>query len=387
MIGNAQTFDDTIGKYPFFYFYDFPNYYYDSLHCDVKNSFASNYAHRNEESEYSFLMHTDDTLYVSGLAVLCHYNGLNRLHLYDSSMALLKTTVDFGDTSCGSFYIRDDSNNVRLFIPHWTNCGMFSDSVAPFEPVSWEDNEVIKIIGDFYIGAQLRRRQANRVFYTAMEINILEEAHEPPYQFPDKPVKVMYDKEWHDTVDPHAIPLIFPIIELPCECSTNVTAAVDEEGCLTVSWDSLERQSQWVVSVESSGLHIVDTVDSCRWQRCGLNPERSYTVRVRSRCDNLQTHTWSNWSEAVTAVPLSGINAVPATDFTLTPNPATGVVAVTTEVGQGTVSVLDLQGRQLLSVPLTGTTTTLDLTGLAAGTYHVRLTTPQGTAVKKLLLR
>ena len=75
------------------------------------------------------------------------------------------------------------------------------------------------------------------------------------------------------------------------------------------------------------------------------------------------------------------------TDFTLSPNPATGVVAVTTEARQGTVSVLDLQGRQLLSVPVTGPTTTLDLQGLAAGTYHVRLTTPQGISTRRLLVK
>ena len=72
----------------------------------------------------------------------------------------------------------------------------------------------------------------------------------------------------------------------------------------------------------------IDTVDAPEWRRCGLTQGERYEVRVRSRCTNLRSHTWSPWSAAGTALvpepepePV-GIGAVTAAAFEVSPNPA-----------------------------------------------------------------
>ena len=49
---------------------------------------------------------------------------------------------------------------------------------------------------------------------------------------------------------------------------------------------------------------------------------------------------------------------------------------------EGTLEVVDMQGRTLLTAP--ATQRTLDVSRLTAGSYIVRLTTPDGTATRHL---
>lgn len=219
-----------------------------------------------------------------------------------------------------------------------------------------------------------------------MNVACLVEAHTAPYHFPDRPVKGYRDKAWHDTVEPHAIPLIFPIIELPCECSVNVSADMDTEGCLTVDWDGGERQSQWVVSVEGQSLHVTDTVDTCRWQRCGLSADKRYTVRVRSRCDNLRTYSWSAWSEAAVVNPMAGIVDIESNaSFRLYPNPTKDIVTVEigewkARNGEQRIQIVDIEGRVVESAAATGQKFDIDVSHLSPGVYFVCL----GSAKQKL---
>ena len=118
----------------------------------------------------------------------------------------------------------------------------------------------------------------------------------------------------------------------------------------------------------------------------GLSPDTSYNVYVKGWCKKTMWEGWSEWSDYVTleAMPPHGI-AVPVGErFSLSPNPASGTVTVTTEAQQGTLTVVDMQGRQVLSMPLTGKETVVDIRALAAGTYIVSLNTPKGHSSLKL---
>ena len=63
------------------------------------------------------------------------------------------------------------------------------------------------------------------------------------------------------------------------------------------------------------------------------------------------------------------------------------MVTVATEGLQGTVAILDVQGRELLSVSTAGPETVVDVSSLAAGTYVVRVTTAEGFSTQKLTVR
>ena len=51
--------------------------------------------------------------------------------------------------------------------------------------------------------------------------------------------------------------------------------------------------------------------------------------------------------------------------------------------GVALISILDLNGRELIRTD----EKTIDIEGLAKGTYFVRLTSQEGTAVRKLVIR
>ena len=68
------------------------------------------------------------------------------------------------------------------------------------------------------------------------------------------------------------------------------------------------------------------------------------------------------------------------------PNPAHG--AVTVSVGApATLTVLDLTGRVVVAPQSLSSSATLPLTDLPSGTYFLRVTTAEGTAVKKLIVK
>jgi hypothetical protein len=70
--------------------------------------------------------------------------------------------------------------------------------------------------------------------------------------------------------------------------------------------------------------------------------------------------------------------------FVLYPNPASGLVHIQIEANIHSVTVLDLMGRVVKN---NGSESTIDLTGMSAGTYLVRVKTPQGDGVSRLIVQ
>ncbi|MBR6844079.1 MAG: T9SS type A sorting domain-containing protein [Bacteroidales bacterium] len=84
-----------------------------------------------------------------------------------------------------------------------------------------------------------------------------------------------------------------------------------------------------------------------------------------------------------------GIVLPAAEGFSLQPNPAHGTVHIllpTTATG-GRLSLCDVTGREVQACTVTSTAVEWDLSRLPAGTYLVKLSTPQGTATQKLVIQ
>ena len=81
-----------------------------------------------------------------------------------------------------------------------------------------------------------------------------------------------------------------------------------------------------------------------------------------------------------------GIMRPGAEGFTLRPNPAHGTVQIQlpTSAKGGLLTLCDLTGRELEVRTVTATTMEWDVSALPAGAYLIKLTTPQGSATKKL---
>ena len=71
--------------------------------------------------------------------------------------------------------------------------------------------------------------------------------------------------------------------------------------------------------------------------------------------------------------------------FQLYPNPATTTVTIETSTS-ATVTLIDLQGRDVGCWQLEGGKTTLDLSHCLSGAYFVRTASPQGVTIRKLII-
>jgi len=79
-----------------------------------------------------------------------------------------------------------------------------------------------------------------------------------------------------------------------------------------------------------------------------------------------------------------GINEVPESGFSLYPNPATNMVTFETNP-PSLLTIMNLNGQQLLTRQITEPKTQLDISTLPAGVYVVRLTNDRTTQVGKII--
>ena len=71
----------------------------------------------------------------------------------------------------------------------------------------------------------------------------------------------------------------------------------------------------------------------------------------------------------------------------LAPNPASGMVRLEGLTADAWLTVCDRSGREVMRTVATSDDATLDISHLAAGAYFVRVTSAEGTAVLKLVVR
>ena len=182
---------------------------------------------------------------------------------------------------------------------------------------------------------------------------------------------------------------IFPIIERRCSVPRGLTLEADS---LSVHWSSDTDAELFQLSICNHMWTDPDdgtifTTTATTQALPTMSPDSNYYIYLRKQCAFRQDSVWSDWSEPlrVGARPSAGIPEVDNPKLTLevSPNPTDGTVAVRHQAAEGTLSVADLQGRVLLTVP--ATQRTLDLGTLPPGTYILTLTTPSGTASQSII--
>lgn len=409
------NYEDTIGMYPYFYYYNWPHtgiYYEDSVYCDVyaeqgAHGPTSLWAGDNWPDEYAVRMHTDDTLHVIGVAC-SYFNKVDTMYLtlYDSAMNILTSTGFYQrkvlPTPADTHYhllrmpgcpLTNYPQNNRLF------CEFFW-----FALLDGKAGNPVDIIGDFYIGVSMwscyGHIASSQLFWF--------EGHQPPYHFPGSDYRLKFNGVW-DTLEheERSMPHLFPIIDPRCVSIDSVTVEADSAGCVTVRWDSLPMQTHWMVSFGPEGTAAgegeTDTVSERQWRRCGLEPGGSYTVSVRSRCNLLYRQEWSPWSGVWTVTagsnpdpedpdpedPPEGISEVEATGFTLRPNPAREEVTLEggARMAGGVLTVTDMRGTEVVRRKVESGRLTLDVSRLPKGAYTVSVTTDEGTAARRLMVQ
>lgn len=190
---------------------------------------------------------------------------------------------------------------------------------------------------------------------------------------------------------------IFPIIQDGCESCPEVSEVnytkVGNSAAI-VQWEAGDNHSNWQICYGQQGFTL-DTAQSvvCMAPRralTGLSPTEHYDVYIRALCRCCGRESRSPWSGPFDLyLPAIGIDNAGLGEeaWSLTPNPAHGTAVVRCDGGMTTVELLSVKGDVVQHHDLKGATaSTLDLAGLAKGIYVVVLTTPQGSASRKLVV-
>ena len=409
---------DTLCRYPFFH-----NPYLhetgdigDSVQCTVcynwgeKPFFGYGYTEEGLPfgTPYNYDIHdipaaygypNDTTLKVLGVAVkpvmLLQY--ADSVILYDENMNILGSvwcdrdfwqSDPYSDTTCHFFFIPGIVNQSR-----GSNRCVYS--ILNYVPGEYGlffyfFDEPVYVKGNYYL-------EPREHSHYASDCSTIVEYHDPPYHFSPIPLRIKNGPggTWTDTVVYRIVPPMFLIIERECHDVEGVRIMWDEWGCLNVSWDSSERQTQWVLELTGPDGVRLDTVDSCRHSYCGLDGMSHYDVRLRAQCVQPGARTWSNWTESYPTGNLSADEVVDGEHrLTLWPNPAEDYVDVDLGGGAwcmegGELTVVDGAGRVVMreSVKSGEGRHRLSTASLPHGSYHVRLTSPEGVFGRTLLVK
>ena len=399
MVGMAQV--DTMGKYPYLYYYNWPQagiVHDDTVMCLVTIGIAdiitqSDWEYWGSPSpmcEYAVRQHTDDTIEAIGLAVawgtgIQNENYCTTVVLYDSAMNELDSVsriykvypeVVRSDSSAHHFYFPGYIGDTLI---NYDSLGIDVTNLASTYVYFDYFKEPVFITGDFYIGV----RPQIEAWYCGIFLKpvFMGEYHNAPYVFHSE-YRVNANGVWYEPRGSRFVPILFVIQKLPCEPVDSVSVVLGADGCLTVDWEQPALQSSWTVRLTlPDGSEITQPTDTNHCEYCGLATNQRYTIHVRSRCDDINGYSWSDWGSGF-SVGNAGITATEGPAFELNPNPASGTVTVSCEAMEGTLEVVDMQGRVVLTAP--ATQHTLDISRLAAGSYFVRLTTQDGSAVRHL---
>ena len=211
---------------------------------------------------------------------------------------------------------------------------------------------------------------------------------------------------------------IFPILSYPpgwgeehpedtLECTAPLGLRVLDVAHDTVSltWLTNSAANRWELwlrrdSAEAdSGLWVQTTSPVCQFD--GLDTAQWYEVRVRALCDSTHTSDWSDsirfylpgWEPDDPDDPDNPDDSVavhsPVEQFTyVAPNPAAGMVTVASSFRLERVELYSLKGTLVTAADAEGELAlTLDVSRIPAGVYMLRVHTPAGTAIKRLVVK
>lgn len=412
LLGSARAQNDSaytwyLGEYPYYFSgYDWPEAFMlnDSNECapqawthalddyswDVSGVYVN---------EYAIFYHTDDTIEAQGIAI--------HMFIYTSSNGYDSVEIILYDSAMNELYSIDEAfgNITYLYRDNWGDIDIegtrrvmltYNRQLGHFLEFPVKD---IKLAGDFYIG--MRHHGGDSVWMAlnhSFELPLfLREGiphypgwpHQPPYHYDGHKFRMKIDGVWDTLLTSHYMPLVFVIYDPWCKAPVYVSADSMVNGCVNVQWSTDAMPSSWEVSVMGRDTTLIYTTTNTGMRICGLSPEESYTVRVRSVCiaadGREKRSSWSIAAYVNRTVDIGIYQAEYSPAVSVMPNPAHSSVMVQCSESIMAVEIITMKGEMLQRHNAIGAQScTLDLTGLAKGIYIVQITTPQGTAARKL---
>ena len=196
---------------------------------------------------------------------------------------------------------------------------------------------------------------------------------------------------------------LFPIIQ-PERIGCKAVAEVNEKGedYAVLAWNMDGDSCQLSITPYDMPFDPGTVIDlqNNTYTATGLDSGVYYAARLRTQCHHhchihTDTVVWGNWGEPTLfylgsqepdttgSLGIHQMSAEPS--CSITPNPAHAIATVQCNAGIMGVEVLSVKGETLMHKDVAGEQAcTLDLAGLSKGIYIVQITTPQGTATRKL---
>ena len=405
---SAQAQFDTIGKYPYLYHYNWPETgtIHDSVYCGVRiggsnyftgfivendSAYISSFLNGDRPDGFALYQHTDRPMEIIGLAMGWCTGGYShigtgevRTSLYDSSMNELASVQGY----YASNTYQTDTDAHHFFFPGLLGAtlhdhvSVFDDTNVVYTPYNYVYyrffKDPITVVGDYYIVLT----SVCGPNWT-VDPQFLYEYHDEPYAFNSGYRIKALSGQWSQMCWRRYVPVLFAIINPPCDPVDSVTVTVGTDGCLQADWQRPALQSSWIVRlVMPDGGEVMQPTDTNHWEYCGLAPNQHYTVYVRSRCDNLNNdYSWSDWSDGRSYVAPQAIDDIDAQAIKVTPNPTRGMVHIEAE-GVRAVWLVAADGRRTQLQCKDGT---VSLAAFAPGLYVLEVQTADGVYKAKVV--
>ena len=328
------------------------------------------------------------------------YNVPNNTVIYGIA-ATMDIDEKINDSAGYTMYLYTVDNNNRLVcmdsITKYTykkqyvymamNDTVLVESPVPCYEYYFSEPQIYQ--GPIYIGAR-KDSQYSGAFYTGIDRN--RDQFWIWFDTVNFCVNHSFDDFWGG---------LFPIIQENIGCDAAVPE-IREQGkeYVVLSWEMEGDSCQLSITPRDMPVDSGIVVDLQRTNYAVMGLDSGYyAARLRTQCHHhclihADTVVWSDWGEPLvfyfgsqdTTGGGIGIRLVEtAPDCSITPNPAHGSATVQCSVGIMGVEVLSVKGETVMHKDVAGEQAcTLDLTGLSKGIYIVQVTTPHGTATRKL---
>lgn len=177
-----------------------------------------------------------------------------------------------------------------------------------------------------------------------------------------------------------------------CEAPTDISATTTATTA-TISWTA-SPNSNGVYRINYgytnfvSGEGTIVTVSGTSYTISDLEPETDYDVYIESVCEDGVTSVWSTLHSFTTDVRTGIADIDDANGVTLYPNPTGNRVTVSVEnlTGEAAISIIDMNGCEVMHSTMNDCTKTLDVSHLSKGAYFLRLTGEHLSVIRKLMV-
>jgi hypothetical protein len=174
----------------------------------------------------------------------------------------------------------------------------------------------------------------------------------------------------------------------PCPMPENLHVTDTSAETIAIAWTEMGDAEGWNIQYRAgNGQMSSDISNSPSYLITDLQPNTEYQIQVQSVC-GAQT---SDWTPVVTASTTTGLRDYDRF-FIVYPNPANDVVnvsAMNNNQFSGEIQVCDIYGKVVRTVVGANNDSPLqariDISGLAAGVYFVRINTEAGVVTKKFV--